>query len=952
MRRKTAARPWRRPRSPIRTALLVLLLAGRSEAQVDPSGPWRTLHTEHFRIHFRPAYRDVALTEAREAERAYALLATQLHPPRGIVDLTLGDDIDGSNGFTTVFPSSRVTILAPAPATDPGLLQYDTWLRLVTTHELAHVFHLDRTKSVWAVAQHVLGRAPGLFPNEYQPIWLVEGLATYYESRFTNGGRVRGSFHTQLLAADRAAGAARSPWDAEPFTRWSDGLVPYAYGSRFLQFLAATAGDSAVPRLVEATAAQLIPFRVGRQLERVAPGCTLPGLWPRGTEPAAAPGAPAVGMRVIDSLLRTEPVPSVSPDGHRIAYLADDGKGASELRVLDGETLHGIASHAVNGNVSYGWSGDTLIVAQLDYTARWRLRSDLYGWTPGGAWHRETRGARLTQPAGRSVAIELRPGANRPTVPAPADPGGGGGGGGGGATWEAVVPSPDGRWIAGTRNAAGRWSLVRWPTDSPAAAVSLVESRSVVADPVWTSRGALWFVADPSGFPQVYAWHDEGGGGGGVAQALTAEPLGARSPAPLPDGTLLYSALTAGGWELRRAPPLADGARARFSDPLAFDSAPPLRVPARETGYALWPSLRPHFWIPFFLNAGPTGQFGGGVTAGTDALQRFTYAADLLVSPHPFRVRGDVVLVTDLLGNPRLDFSASSAWLDVAAPPGVTLSELNQTAAIGVAFVRRRWRSLASLRFAAELERFRYAATPDTALAVVCPGCLARDVIGGSATLGLSRVVAGVLSVSPEDGFAWSLTYRRRDERGSARWSNELRSQLALYAHVPGLGGFAHHALALRLAAGGIDGSLGSRYQVGGVSSGSIALSFGQSLGVRRLFPIRGYRYGEMVGERAATGTVEYRLPLALVGHSLGHLPVGADRVWLNAFADAGDAWDPGTAPRLTRLRSAGLELAGAVTVAYNLFVQLRLGMAEPLAAPPSGAARRASAYLAFASDF
>src|SRR5881628_3895018 len=90
----------------------------------------------YFRIHFRPAYRDVALTEAREAERAYALLASELHPPRGTVDLTLGDDIDGSNGFTTVFPSGRITILAPAPATDPGLLQYDTWLRLVTTHEL------------------------------------------------------------------------------------------------------------------------------------------------------------------------------------------------------------------------------------------------------------------------------------------------------------------------------------------------------------------------------------------------------------------------------------------------------------------------------------------------------------------------------------------------------------------------------------------------------------------------------------------------------------------------------------------------------------------------------------------------------------------------------------------------------------------------------------------------
>ena len=474
----------------------------------------------------------------------------------------------------------------------------------------------------------------------------------------------------------------------------------------------------------------------------------------------------------------------------------------------------------------------------------------------------------------------------------------------------------------------------------------LVESRSVLADPVWTPRGELWFVADPSGFPQVYAWRDE------IAQALTAEPLGARSPAPLPDGTLLYSALTARGWELRRAPPLADGLPARFSEPLPFDSAPPLAVPARETGYAMWPSLLPHFWIPFFWNAGPTGQFGGGVTAGTDALQRFSYAADLLVSPQPLRVRGDLVLITAVLGNPTLDGSVSSAWLDVAAPPGVTLSELNQTATVGATFVRRRWRSLASARLATELERFRYTAAPDSALAAACPGCLARDLIGGSVTLGLSRVVAGALSVSPEDGFAWSLTYRRRDERGTARWSNELRSQLALYAHVPGLGGFAHHALAVRLAAGSFHGSLGSFYKVGGVSSGSPALPYGWSFGVGRLFPIRGYRYGELAGPRAATGTIEYRLPLALVGRSLGHLPVGADRVWLNAFADAGDAWDPGTSPQLTRLRSAGVELAGAVTVTYNLLLQLRLGLAEPLAAPPSGAARRASVYFAFASDF
>src|SRR5256886_443091 len=249
------------PHSALRTLALALTLATRAEAQVDPSGPWRTLHTAHFRIHFRPAYRDVALLEAREAERSYALLAGELRPPRGVVDLTLGDDVDASNGFTTVFPTSRITIFAAPPVGDHGLLFFDSWLRLVTTHELAHVFHLDRTRGIWSGLQHVFGRAPGLFPNEYQPSWAIEGLATYYESRFTNGGRVRSSFHTQVLAADRAAGASRSPWDAVLFTRWADGLVPYAYGSRFLQSLAGEAGDSVVPRFVEATSGQLIPFR-------------------------------------------------------------------------------------------------------------------------------------------------------------------------------------------------------------------------------------------------------------------------------------------------------------------------------------------------------------------------------------------------------------------------------------------------------------------------------------------------------------------------------------------------------------------------------------------------------------------------------------------------------------------------------------------------------------------
>src|SRR5207302_11124143 len=83
----------------------LVVLPGVASSQVKPSGSWRTLHTQHFRIHFRPSYRARAVLAAAEAERAYALRSSELHPPRGVVDLTLSDDVDTPNGFTTVFPS-------------------------------------------------------------------------------------------------------------------------------------------------------------------------------------------------------------------------------------------------------------------------------------------------------------------------------------------------------------------------------------------------------------------------------------------------------------------------------------------------------------------------------------------------------------------------------------------------------------------------------------------------------------------------------------------------------------------------------------------------------------------------------------------------------------------------------------------------------------------------------
>src|SRR5438045_8443265 len=80
------------------------------------------------------------------------------------------------------------------------------------------------------------------------------------------------------------------------------------------------------------------------------------------------------------------------------------------------------------GGADYDWVGDTLVVTQLDYVSRWRIRSDLYHWVPGGSWRRATRGgARLVAPAGGGGgggAVAPRAGRRPAPIPLPPGPAG------------------------------------------------------------------------------------------------------------------------------------------------------------------------------------------------------------------------------------------------------------------------------------------------------------------------------------------------------------------------------------------------------------------------------------------------------------------------------------------------------------------------------------------------
>ena len=148
--------------------LLIFPSSHLLEAQA-PNEPWRTIETVHFRVHFPKQLEPLARRAGGEAERAWTRLAAELVAPRTPVDLVLTDNQDESNGQATVFPSNRIVIWVHPPIDEVSLRFSDDWLEQVVTHELTHIFHLDRARGMWRLGQWVFGRHPALFPNAHAP---------------------------------------------------------------------------------------------------------------------------------------------------------------------------------------------------------------------------------------------------------------------------------------------------------------------------------------------------------------------------------------------------------------------------------------------------------------------------------------------------------------------------------------------------------------------------------------------------------------------------------------------------------------------------------------------------------------------------------------------------------------------------------------------------------------
>lgn len=976
MRLRTDASPARRglrrlPRCALVPGLL-LLWAVRLGAQVPPDARWRTLDTAHFRVNFVAGLDSLARRTAARAEWAYDVLSRELtDPPDGRIDIVLTDAVDLANGSATPFPTNRIVLYAHPPVDVTELAFTTDWLELLVLHELVHIFHLDQAEGMWEGLRSALGRNALLFPHAFTPSWLIEGLATYYESALTPAGRVRGTLFEMVLrtaalegalfSIDRVSGQPRS---------WPGGTTRYAYGAHFLDHLARTAGGSGAMReFVERYAGQPVPYLLDRAAHG-AFGESFRAAWRtwqdslRERYHAQADSVAARGLTEPEILTRTGRdayFPRYSPDGSRIAYSAAPGNDRPAIRLILPEgSERDVAPLATLGPVSWEPDGD-LLYGDVEFRDPYRLYSDLWTVGPDGAAHRRvTRGQRLASPDvhpdGRSVVAVHNEGGRTHLVVADRV----------GAPFRDVTPpsldvqwgqprwSPGGELIAAVRWSPGGLHDIVLLNRSGEVVREVTRDRAVDASPAWSPDGRyLLFWSDRTGIPNLYAYEMAADRLFQVTNVLT----GAFDPDISRDGRwIVFSYYHADGYHIARIPFEPEGWRPA---PSPREKALPLEevrshppVSAETRPYSPWPTVAPAAWS--LALAGGT-DLGGGVGAGVsgvDVIERHQWAAAALLyeggrmdAAAAYRYRG--------LGNPAIELAASQEWSVVCSsgtlacggdePLTSALLRREREARLSLLWVRQRVRSTAWLRPAVEVERRELlwkepSSAPDVALRQT-PTDLAAVVEAGR-----SSVRSFALSVGPQEGYSIAAAVEGHRYARSLQPEDEPAGYLRLIGRSRGyravrMGG-STHVLALR---GDLGLELGSRspgFDVGGASGGSLPGAIDLEIfGDGASFPVRGYQEGVQFGNRAVTASAEYRFPLLRVERGIGLLPVYLDRFTGDFFVDAGTAWCSARCPaRLAAapdeprvLTSIGGELVTELRFGFHTPVPLRLGLALPL---------------------
>ena len=922
-------------------AMLTLLAtlapaSASSSSRYDPRLRFRTISTPRFDIHFHQQEEPLARRLASFVEQSATEVDGAVVAAVGRVQVILVDQNDLSNGWATPLPYNTIEISAAPPPARSVIGNAQDWLRLVFVHEYTHIAHLSRAGGWINGLRKGFGRMPFLFPNLFQPIWAIEGIATWQESTVTHEGRLPAGDFRLLL--DRAVAAHRF----EPLDRvnggnvdWPVGTGPYLYGAYFHDFLARKYGAASVRTLAAETGRRL-PYLGSRAYRKVF-GRSLGQLWKDFAADAAsaniaASDSAAVRLthhgflvstprhdrdgRLFYSLLTTHEFPALMALPR--AGAASPGAPPRPRRVT---------AKYLGGAITVSKSG--LIVDELELVRSVALLSDLWMIDPDrGTRTRLTREARAADPDvspdGASVVCTIQMADRRALAVVSL------GAGSGARLPQPLVSEPDvhfaaPRWSSDGRSIAAERRARGGPAEIVIVDVASKQTRVVASLPGGRSGSPAWM---PDGSHLLFSSAVNGAAfqlhrvniQTGAVSRLEGTGLSAESPDISPDGArVVFVGYTVDGYDLFALP--LDGARwtpvdvtraGSTASPNA-DVAPAPPLDARP--YSPWRTLVPTSWTPTIESDGDELVIGAA-TGILDALGRHAYGIE---GGWSSRARPDwqVAYAYDRW-RPTL-FAVYSDDTD----PWLAGELRTREAEAGLLLPLRRVRATRSLLASMHVAHDAYDCGE-------CEEPASATVKRTSGRAGFSYVDAHEFgySISAEEGGRVTGTAELsraniHEVASDAIDGNSLA--LTIDARHYWRAGGRHAVVAVRGALAGSWGDEAAEQTFSASGNGPTGGGFG--FGLDAIGLLRGFDEDAAVGTRAAVLNVDYRFPLWRIGRGAGTIPLFLRVVHGAVFVDAGHAWSDEV--RWGDMRSSfGGELSIDTVVAFGLPVTFTGGAA------------------------
>ena len=176
-----------------------------------------------------------------------------------------------SNAFSTQIPFNS-QVLYGSGVLNIDYFCYNSWLKMVISHETAHNFQLNpKVNSVSNISHKILGNSPissiGIFPlfpipNLMINSFLLEGNAVLNESRFNNGGRLYSGYALSEVVSMARDGKIRAELIYNNTLEFPYGEKSYLVGGFFQRFLMEKYGIKRVNRYFKIYSKELFPFYV------------------------------------------------------------------------------------------------------------------------------------------------------------------------------------------------------------------------------------------------------------------------------------------------------------------------------------------------------------------------------------------------------------------------------------------------------------------------------------------------------------------------------------------------------------------------------------------------------------------------------------------------------------------------------------------------------------------